>query len=227
MRPIVPVDTSPGARPPVDPTIPVQSDGKELPKPGTTGIPNRPATGTGDNAKPADAVPTAGAAPVTPPATPAAGSQPSGGTKPVAPATPGASKPVAPTYAEHVVAEGDTMSSIAEEWFGDRGKWDLIAKANPYVDPTRLKIGQKLRLPPKSTQREAPKVEPATSGSETTYVVRSGDTLSSIARTYYGSSTDWRAIYDANRQLIGEDPAALKVGMTLKIPPPAAGAKGR
>jgi nucleoid-associated protein YgaU len=53
-----------------------------------------------------------------------------------------------------------------------------------------------------------------------TYVVQSGDTLSKIARKYYGDAwaTSWQRIYAANRDVIGEDPSRLKVGMTLDIP---------
>ena len=52
-----------------------------------------------------------------------------------------------------------------------------------------------------------------------TYEVQSGDTLLSIAEQYYGDTTQWRRIYDANKDVIGSDPDKLKVGTTLKIPP--------
>lgn len=52
-----------------------------------------------------------------------------------------------------------------------------------------------------------------------TYEVQSGDTLLSIAEQYYGDGTQWRRIYDANKDVIGSDPDKLKVGMKLKIPP--------
>jgi nucleoid-associated protein YgaU len=55
----------------------------------------------------------------------------------------------------------------------------------------------------------------ASSGQE--YVVKPGDTLTGIARTTLGNA-DWEAIYEANRSVIGPNPAALKVGMKLSIP---------
>ena len=116
------------------------------------------------------------------------------------------------------------MTSIAEDWFGDPGLWDLIAKANPFVDPTRLSIGQSLRLPPKDARRDPTPSSPVAPRSETTHTVRAGDTLSGIARMFYGKSEAWRAIYDANRTVIGDDPAALEVGTTLRIPPAPIGA---
>lgn len=125
--------------------------------------------------------------------------------------------PQPPPYTEYTVKSGDTMSSIARDWFGTEAKWDLIAKANPLVDPNRLTVGQVLRLPPKDTEREEG-AEPV--GPEgTTYVVRSGDNLSKIARQYYGDESKWRIIYEANRSLLGDSPDNLRVGMRLTIPP--------
>jgi nucleoid-associated protein YgaU len=52
-----------------------------------------------------------------------------------------------------------------------------------------------------------------------TYEVQSGDTLLSIADQFYSDTTQWRRIYDANKDVIGSDPDKLKIGMKLKIPP--------
>jgi nucleoid-associated protein YgaU len=51
------------------------------------------------------------------------------------------------------------------------------------------------------------------------YEVQSGDTLLSIAQQFYGDGTQWRRIYDANKDTIGADPDKLKIGMKLTIPP--------
>jgi LysM repeat protein len=50
-----------------------------------------------------------------------------------------------------------------------------------------------------------------------TYTVRSGDTLSSIAESYYYNPGDWQWIYEANRSTIG-NPNSLYVGESLTIP---------
>ncbi len=49
------------------------------------------------------------------------------------------------------------------------------------------------------------------------YVVKPGDTLSSISRKVYGKSSRWKEIYNANRDRL-VSPEALKVGQTLRIP---------
>lgn len=50
--------------------------------------------------------------------------------------------------------------------------------------------------------------------------VVAGDTMSGLALKYYGSAVrdKWMHIYEANKELIGENPAFIKVGQTLNIP---------
>jgi hypothetical protein len=54
----------------------------------------------------------------------------------------------------------------------------------------------------------------------TQYIVRSGDSLSRIARFFYGSGTElfWSKIYDANRNIIGANPNLIRPGQQLTIP---------
>jgi LysM repeat protein len=55
-----------------------------------------------------------------------------------------------------------------------------------------------------------------------TYTVRAGDTLSSIAQRFYGSSADWAWLYHVNSSVV-HNPDSIYVGQVLKIPadPPA------
>ncbi|MBX3355125.1 MAG: LysM peptidoglycan-binding domain-containing protein [Phycisphaeraceae bacterium] len=176
-------------------------------------------------------------APVTPaPVTPA----------PVVPAPP---RPApAPSGArEYIIIEGDTFTSIAEEYFGDRRKVVLIVEANPGVDPNRLAVGQRIRLPAQDTPLPASATTPAAgSGSGTAggstggaasggappadqaptataagrHIVKRGETLAAIAERYYGTKAEsaWRRIFEANRSTIGDDPSRLRVGDSLVIP---------
>lgn len=50
-----------------------------------------------------------------------------------------------------------------------------------------------------------------------TYVVEEGDTLASISRKFYKTSSRWREILDANKKKI-DDPENLKPGQRLSIP---------
>ena len=50
-----------------------------------------------------------------------------------------------------------------------------------------------------------------------TYVTEKGDSLSSIARKFYGDSKAWKKIYQANKDVI-PNPDKLPVGITITIP---------
>jgi tetratricopeptide (TPR) repeat protein len=50
-----------------------------------------------------------------------------------------------------------------------------------------------------------------------TYVVKEGDTLASISRKFYKTSSRWKEILDANKKKI-DDPDSLKAGRRLTIP---------
>ncbi len=50
-----------------------------------------------------------------------------------------------------------------------------------------------------------------------TYTVKSGDTLSKIAKEQLGDADRWREILDANKDVI-KDPNVIRPGTELKIP---------
>ena len=47
----------------------------------------------------------------------------------------------------HIVIHGDTLSSIAGMHYKDINKYGVIAKANPLLDPSHLKIGTRVIVP--------------------------------------------------------------------------------
>lgn len=49
------------------------------------------------------------------------------------------------------------------------------------------------------------------------HIVKSGDTLPKIAKKHTGSSSNWRAIYNQNREIIGNDPSKIELGKRLMI----------
>lgn len=51
-----------------------------------------------------------------------------------------------------------------------------------------------------------------------TYTVKTGDTLSKLAREFYGSATHWPALHQYNRGVIGHDPVLIP-GTLLSLPP--------
>ena len=53
------------------------------------------------------------------------------------------------------------------------------------------------------------------------HTVKADDTLSHIAQKFYGSAGEayWRLIYNANKDVIGDNPGRIRPGMVLRIPP--------
>ena len=49
-------------------------------------------------------------------------------------------------------------------------------------------------------------------------VVKSGDSLSKIARNEYGNANEWKRIFEANTDIL-KDPDKIFPGQKLKIPP--------
>jgi LysM repeat protein len=121
----------------------------------------------------------------------------------------------APT-SEYVVKKGDIGGRIA-----NRNKVSLkqLQEANPGVDLSRLKVGQKLNLPAGVAAPATPSapVDSATASETITYTVKGGDTLTKLARIH---GTTIKAI----RQASGLKSNDLKVGQRIKIPSKAAAA---
>ena len=58
---------------------------------------------------------------------------------------------------------------------------------------------------------------PPASAAGRTYTVVKGDTLSKIAKQFYGSAGQWKKIYEANKDVI-KNPDLIYPGQTFRIP---------
>jgi len=58
---------------------------------------------------------------------------------------------------------------------------------------------------------------PSPGASGRTYTVVKGDSLSKIAKQFYGNAGDWKKIYEANKDLI-KNPDLIYPGQTFRIP---------
>ncbi len=133
----------------------------------------------------------------------------------------------APVTSSYTVRSGDTLQTIARATLGDSSKWSIIARANPRVDPIRLRAGMVIQIPQDPNNLQGAPVETAskpvapgsTAKAATEYAVVSGDTLSGIAQKTLGSSAKWPLILDANSSLL-RSPKDLRPGMRLSIPAP-------
>lgn len=126
--------------------------------------------------------------------------------EPVIPAAP------APAESEYVVVKGDYMQKIARK---NGVTVKALEEANPGVRPMRLKIGQKLVIPAGASAVGANAAGETANGlaanGDEIYVVKSGDTLTRIAR-HYGVTI--KAIETENNLVTTK----IKVGQKLEIP---------
>ncbi|MEY3025043.1 MAG: hypothetical protein RJA16_1869 [Planctomycetota bacterium] len=134
-----------------------------------------------------------------------------------------------PTERIHRVAEGESLSRIAERIYGDRELWKALAAYNTdrLPNPNVLKTGLVLRIPPKevltggatapATTNVAVRDPLAAPASARAHVVREGETLSEIAAATLGSSRRWPELVAANRDRIA-DPDRVMPGTELRIP---------
>ena len=129
---------------------------------------------------------------------------------PVAPPLVVVQPPVAQPGTEYVVVHGDTLGKIAKK---NGVTLSALKAANPGVEPTKLKIGQKLTIPAGGTAPAASgaSVAPDTGMGGETYTVKSGDSLTKIAKAH---GTTVKAIKAENN--LNTD--HIKVGQKLKIP---------
>ena len=129
---------------------------------------------------------------------------------PVAPPPVVVQPPVAPSGTEYVVVHGDTLGKIAKKNGVTLG---ALKAANPGVEPTKLKVGQKLTIPAGGTAPSAngASVAPDTGLGGETYTVKSGDTLTKIAKAH---GTTVKALRAENNLTTDH----ILVGKKLKIP---------
>lgn len=123
--------------------------------------------------------------------------------------------PRTPATREHTIVAGDTFSELAK-------RYDVTVKAiqdaNPDADARRLQIGQVLNIPVPTASASVSGTPEASPGrqpdsAERIYVVKSGDTLTAIAREH---NTTVRALRSVNNL----ETDRIRVGQKLKLPAP-------
>ena len=174
------------------------------------------------------------AAPSNPPETTAATSAPAA-TPATTSATPPAAAPTNPTPgglppenpsvsaappsaggSEYKIVRGDTLSKIAHKFHVGLA---ALKAANPGVDSTKLKVEQTIHVPAPTAAAAAPSGAGAApgamsegAGGQPVYTVKSGDTLTKIARE---SGVKVKALREANNLKTNK----IRVGQKLKLPP--------
>ncbi|GFG52343.1 hypothetical protein CQY20_25890 [Mycolicibacterium agri] len=90
-------------------------------------------------------------------------------------------KLIMPDFTRYTVVSGDTLSGVAQRFYGDAQLDWLIARASGIADPNAINVGQQLIIP-----------------EVTRYTIAPGDTLASLAQHFYGDSSFYRLIATVN-----------------------------
>jgi len=134
-------------------------------------------------------------------------------------------------YIVHTLQPNETISTLADKYYGDYRKFHLIAEYNELEDATKVTVGQEIKIPvlegmPIVVDRAAIKTEsgeisesmPGEIITVKRYIAHSvqpGETLSKLAQMYYGDLMKYPIIAKFNNL---EDGVAVRVGQELKIP---------
>jgi nucleoid-associated protein YgaU len=109
---------------------------------------------------------------------------------------------------EYTVIRGDYLWKISRNQYGEGIQWYRIYSFNKeqIKDPDLIFPEQLFKIHRESATNE--------------YLTAGGDNLSKIAGSMQmmGDPTQWRALYDANKDVIGEDPSLIYPYTVLKIP---------
>ncbi|HSJ55556.1 MAG TPA: LysM peptidoglycan-binding domain-containing protein, partial [Anaerolineae bacterium] len=125
--------------------------------------------------------------------------------------TPPPTPTLPPNYTEHTVKEGDVVSTIAKEYGATTS---AILKANGLKANTILHVGQKLIIPLPIANTLTPTTTPTPSPTPFVYTIKSGETLSVIAKRY---NTTVEALMAANNIV---DATRINVGTKIQIVQP-------
>jgi len=129
----------------------------------------------------------------------------------------------------YTIVQGDTLYGIAMKHYGDARSAQIIEAANPGLNPTALRVGEKILLPEKPPAAEklpaaaggsaaAAGAAPAAPAAGKVYLVQKNDTLIGISKRIYGDASMYRKIYEANKDILSSPSATLHIGQKLRLP---------
>ena len=109
---------------------------------------------------------------------------------------------------DYTVMRGDYLWKISSNQYGEGIQWYRIYSFNKdqIKDPELIYPDQIFKIHRESAEDE--------------YLTSPGDNLSKLAGSMemMGDPTKWRDLYDANKDLIGEDPSLIYPYTVLKVP---------
>lgn len=95
--------------------------------------------------------------------------------------------------------------------------WNQIKAADPQYKDLTCDLKVDSSLPQPQAAAAAAGASGGSTGGGRTYTVKAGDTLSKIAKEFYGNANDYNKIFEANKDQLSS-PDRINVGQELKIP---------
>jgi nucleoid-associated protein YgaU len=128
----------------------------------------------------------------------------------------------------YIIEEGESFWTVSKKLYKSVRHYAAIIKANPDVNPKRVRAGQVIAVPvidgadlQEDLLATAEELEPKSRrprvylARDVEHVIRSGETLGDIAQKYYKSAIKWPHILVANPDL---DPKRLRARKTIIVP---------
>lgn len=112
----------------------------------------------------------------------------------------------------YVVQFGDTLSKIAQRIYGNAGHWHKLASINNISNPNKIFPGDTLYY--ESNADTVAFAAAFKNINKQSYVVKSGDTLTSIAHGVFGTPSTWKVLWGYNLNKI-DNPHKIFVGQKL------------
>ena len=98
--------------------------------------------------------------------------------------------------AKHTVQANENLWKLAIAYYQDGYQWSKIAEANNLVNPDLLFVDQELTIPQIEVSQKESQIGETISGEK--YIVKTGDSLWTIALRAYGDAYKWTEIAEAN-----------------------------
>jgi hypothetical protein len=122
-------------------------------------------------------------------------------------------------YRHTVRWPGESMSLVARWYTGASKNWRKLAKANPRINPNRIKKGNVIVIPTKMLKTREPLPQKIAARYTANYfahtVKQDGENMAVIANWYTGNASNWKVIAKANPKL---NPNHLVAGNEIYIP---------